>query len=56
MWYDVGNQENENSADLDDFVQVTAAESALDANLNLITTYRAANLGQYGAEVINENN
>ena len=56
MWYDVGNQENENSADLNDFVQVTASESALDASLNLITTYRTANLGQYGAEVINENN
>lgn len=53
MWYDIDNQANENSADADDFVQVSAGSSALDVSLNLQGANRTNYLGQYGAEVSN---
>lgn len=50
--FGVGDTENINSADTDDYVVATIA--AVDGNLNLVD--RVTNLGQYGAEVLNEAN
>ncbi len=51
MFHDNNEQENENSADSDDYIHVPSGSSAYDANLDLQGSSRTSYLGRYGAEV-----